>query len=96
MINGKLNRDEAVKLVGEDVVKAAENESCEPTNRVGYNGSCQGDELIEWMSSAEGVDGDGNDVQLQVYFYTNQEQEKTAEEDGWDFITWEIEGYEVV
>lgn len=92
---GNLTREEAVAIIGEEAVAAAERENCEPTGRVGYNGKCQGDDLIEWSSSAAGLDRDGNECSVRVYLYTNRAEEDAAEEFGWDAIRWRIAGYEI-
>jgi len=89
MTKGNLTREQAVELVGEAAVSAAENCNCDITGRVGYNGACQGDELTEWRASASGVE---------VYYYTTNEEDKVmAENDGdGSSIDWTVAGYEVV
>ena len=93
---GNLNRKQAVAIIGEDVVSSAEGENCEPTGRVGYNGACQGDELTEWSASADGVDKDGTECSVRIYYYTTESDAKLAEETGdWGSVNWKIAGYEV-
>lgn len=97
MLKGNLSREQAVAIVGQAVVEAVEKENCEPTNRVGYNGECQGNESTEWAASVRCVDADGNDATLIAYYYTTNEQDKTIAETGdGGSISWEIEGFEVV
>lgn len=92
---GSLTREQAVSIVGEDAVKSVERENCEPTGRVGFNGECQGDALIEWCAVTSAKTEDGDEVTLSVYYYTDRGDEKKANEAGWDCISWEISGYEV-
>lgn len=92
---GNLTREEAVAIIGEEAVAAAERENCEPTGRVGYNGACQGDELIEWSACEAGVDRDGNECHVLVYYYTTRADEEAAIESGWDAASWKIAGYEI-
>lgn len=95
---GNLNREQAVEIIGEQVVAAAESANCEPTNRVGYNGACQGDVLCEWSASASGADTAGVDCTVVAYYYTTNEQDETmAAQDGdGAAIDWVISGYEIV
>lgn len=98
MQKGKLTREQAVEMVGEANVDRVESENCEPTNRMGYNGTCQGDDLCEWSASVKVVDKDGDDCRLVAYYYTTNEQDKAmadADGDG-SAITWEIAGFEIV
>lgn len=96
-MKGNLTREQAVAIVGETAVDAVESEDCEPTNRVGYNGACQGNDLTEWSASTRCQDTDGNNVTLVAYYYTTNAQDKVIAETGdAGFINWEIEGFEVV
>jgi len=92
---GKLTRSAAIDKAGLDLVIAAESDNCEPTNRCGYNGSCQDDALIEWRGSASGADTAGEDITVEVYYYTDEDQEAAAKASGWDCISWDIAGYEI-
>jgi hypothetical protein len=95
MKKGNLTREQAVAIVGEAAVAAAEAESCEQTNRVGYNGACQGDAEIEWSASASAKDQDGTDCTVTAYYYTSQEEIDAAGDD-LSNVDWVIAGYEVV
>lgn len=95
---GTMTRAQAIQEAGLAAVEAVERENCEPTNRVGYNGSCQGDDLIEWSASVPYTDKDGDDATLIMYYYTDDEDEKFATEtDDWGGVDWDdkIAGYEV-
>ena len=89
-----LNREQAIKIVGLDAIKRVEAENCEPTNRVGYNGACQGDELTEWSASAQ----DKNGNMLIAYYYTsNEDDQLMADCDGdGSLINWTVSGYEII
>lgn len=96
---GNIDRDQAIALVGKAAVDAVERKNCEPTNRVGYNGSCQGDDLTEWSASIACQDRDGDDCTLVIYYYTDQDDEDYAKETGdWGGIDWgdKIAGYEII
>lgn len=95
MKKGNLTRAEAVAIVGEEAVDKAEAANCEPTNRVGYNGAIQGDELIEWSGSASAEDKNGIACTVTAYYYTTQEEVDAAGDD-LSNVAWEIAGYEVV
>ena len=95
MQKGNLSREEAVAIVGETAVSKAESANCEPTNRVGYNGACQGDDLIEWSASASAEDKDGTDCTVTAYYYTSQDEIDAAGDD-LSNVDWKISGYEVV
>lgn len=92
MEKGNLTREQAISEVGEAAVKAVEAKNCEPTNRVGYNGACQGDDFCEWSASVR-----VGDAVLTAYYYTtNAEDEAMAAQDGdGSAIDWEIAGYEI-
>ena len=92
MKKGTLSREQAVKLSGLAAVEAVDKENCEPTNRVGYNGSLQRDEETECSASVTCPAGT-----LTVYYYTTVEQDdEMAEHDGdGSCINWEIAGYEI-
>ena len=94
MKKGTLTREQAIEIVGIDAVAKVEDESCDYTNRVGYNGSCQGDEEVEFADSVKAEDKDGNDVHLIAYYY--QDAEKVDAEESLDGLVWTIHGYEVV
>lgn len=95
MQKGNLTREQAVAIVGEAAVSKAEATNCEPTNRVGYNGACQGDAEIEWSGSASVEDKDGTDCTVTAYYYTSQEEINEAGDD-LSNVNWTIAGYEVV
>lgn len=95
MQKGNLTREQAVSIVGEAAVLKAESSNCEPTGRVGYNGACQGDDLIEWEGSVAAEDKDGTECIVAVYYYTTQEEIDEAGDD-LSNVDWVIAGYEVV
>lgn len=98
MKKGNLTREQVVAILGEQVVDTVERKNCEPTNRVGYNGECQGDDLCEWSAAVVCKDNDGLDVVLTAYYYTTNEDDRIMSENDGDgsCINWEIEGFEIV
>lgn len=93
MMKGQLTRAEAIKLAGIIAVDKVEALNCEPTNRVGYNGACQDDDLTEWSAS---VTLDNGDV-LTAYYYTDNDEDEAmgnADGDG-SVIDWIIAGYDI-
>lgn len=95
MKKGNLTREQAIELVGIKAVEAAEAKGCEPTNRVGYNGAMQGDDLIEWSSGASCEDKAGSECSVIAYYYTSQEEVDAAGDD-LSNVDWVIAGYEVI
>lgn len=95
---GGLTREQAIRWVGRDAVDAVAREICEPTNRVGYNGSCQGDDLTEWSASVACTNIHGDNVTLIMYYYTTADDEAyAAKTDDWGGIDWDerAAGYEI-
>lgn len=99
-----MNREQAIALCGLRAVDAVEAISCEPTNRVGYNGSCQGDDEVEFSASVK-IDDDGDGTYpdnlpvggcaLVAYYY--QLADEVDECDGdLGTLNWRVAGYEVV
>lgn len=95
MQKGNLSRAQAIEIVGAAAVDGVESKACEPTNRVGYNGSCQGDDLIEWSAGVSAEDKDGTPCTLVAYYYTTQD-EVDAQGDDLGNVDWVIAGYEIV
>jgi len=93
---GNLTREQAVAIVGNAAVDAVDAKGCEPTNRVGYNGACQGDELTEWSATVDAPEADGIPRWLVAYYYTSAADAHAAEAAGdWGTVRFEIAGYEV-
>lgn len=93
MRKGNLSREQAIAIVGEDAVEKVEQENCDFTGRVGYNGSCQGDAEVEFSASVGAEDKEGNDVHLVAYYYQDAD---AVDENELDCLDWKIYGYEVV
>lgn len=98
MKHGKLTREEAVTLAGEEAVSKVEKINCEPTSRL----QCDGDPDTEWAASIQIKDPEGyyegdNARTLTAYYYTTPEDMKMLEEADGDgsAINWEIHGYEI-
>lgn len=98
MMKGNKSRDEVIAIVGIETVEKAERGPYVMTNRVGYNGACQGDELIEWYAALPCKDNDGCDCTLEVYCYmTDQENEQSIIDDGlWCLHHRNIHSYEII
>lgn len=93
MKKGTLTRDQAIEIVGADAVAKVDQENCDFTNRVGYNGSCQGDNEVEFSASVRAEDRDGNDVLLIAYYYHDAE---AVDGNELDCLELKIRGYEVI
>lgn len=93
MKKGNLTREQAIELVGLAAVETVETESCDFTNRVGYNGACQGDDEVEFKASVSCDDKDGDEVSLVAYYYQDADDVK---ENDLDCLDWRVEGYEVI
>ena len=91
----RLNREQAIAAVGNELVESLDFANCEPTGRVGFNGKCQGDAQIEWSASVSFKDADGFNCHLVAYYYTTEDDELYAAESGWDSINWVIDGYTI-
>ena len=88
----KITRGQAIAIVGLEAVERVEAANCEPTNRVGVNGACQGDSLTEWSASAK-----VGDLHLTAYYYTTNEQDEhmaACDGDGAS-IDWTVDHYTV-
>lgn len=93
MKKGTLTREQAIEIVGEDAVAKVDQKNCDFTNRVGYNGTCQGDDEVEFSASVSAEDKDGNDASLIAYYYQGAE---AVDGNELDCLDWEIRGYEVI
>lgn len=92
MEKGVLNRDEAIEIVGLAAVEKVESKNAEFTNRVGYNGSVQGDDTVEFSAGVSCTDKDGTDCTLVAYYYQDADDVDAA----LSTLDWTIAGYEVV
>jgi hypothetical protein len=69
-------RAEAVEIVGEALVAKAERENAEYTNRVGANGNCQRDDIVEFSAFAKDQE---NTLRL-IYHIDADEHDEYAED----------------
>jgi len=95
MKKGKLNREKAIEIAGVSAASAVAKANCDFTNRVGYNGSVQGDAQVEFSAAVSCTDKDGQDCTLIAYYYQDADDVDAAGDD-LSNLDWEIEGYEVV
>ena len=95
MKKGNLTREQAIEIVGLAAVEKIDVEECDFTNRVGFNGNCQGDDEVEFKASVSCEDKDGNDVSLVAYYYQDADAVDEAGDD-LGALGWKIEGYEVI
>lgn len=93
MRKGNFTREQAVEIVGEGAVAKVEAESCDFTNRVGFNGSVQGDDEVEFSASVSSEDKSGDDVTLIAYYYQDASD---VDAHDLDYLDWQVEGFEVV
>lgn len=94
MRHGKLTRQQAIEIAGEEIVNKLDSINCEPTSRL----QTDGDDSTEWSASIWFDSADEACTRtLIAYYYTTPEQnEIMAENDGdGSSIDWEIEGYEI-
>lgn len=89
MRHGKLTREEAVAIVGEQAVQRVENAQCEFTNRV-QTGS---DKVVEFSAGVKCPDKTGEEVHLSVYYYYLQSEVDAVE--NLDQLDWKPAGYDV-
>lgn len=89
------NREQAIAQVGLANVEAVERVHCQPTNRVGFQGSCAGDDFIEWSASIR-IELQGFPLTLTVFYFTDAEDEAIAQAQGWDSVTFTPEAYDLV
>ena len=89
-----LTRDMAIEQAGVGLVEAVDAKNCEPTNRVGYNGACQGDALTEWSASVKLEDG----TILTAYYYTTNDQDEVMAANDGDgaSIDWTVDHYSLI
>ena len=95
----KLNRKQAIERCGQAAVDAVDADNCEPTNRVGFNGRCQGDALCEWSATVDAVDAvDGQPCKLTAYYYITAADEQAIDDADGDagVVDWVIDHYEIV
>lgn len=94
MRKGNLTREQAIELVGEAAVTKVDAENCDFTNRVGFNGSVQGDDEVEFSASVSCEDKGGYEVSLVAYYY--QDAKAVDATDDLGSLDWQVEGYEVI
>jgi hypothetical protein len=88
-----MTREQVEGLVGQEALIRLDGENCEPTNRLGYNGACQGDELTEWSASIKV----GSETLIAYYYTDNDEDALMADNDGdGSLINWTIAGYDII
>jgi len=90
--------DQATAIVGQSNIDAISRVNCEPTNRVGFNGACQDNELTEWAASLSCVDVHGEPAILIAYYYTTADEDQRMADAGGDgtVIDWTVDHYDVV
>ena len=81
-----IEKEEAVKIAGLELVTEAEEVNCEFTNRVTDGTEWMG--YVEFSASAE-----NETHRVTVYYYIDEEDMEGVEDLG--DLGWEIEGYEV-
>jgi len=96
MKKGTLTRKQAIEIVGAEAVANVEQIDCDFTNRVGYNGTCQGDAEVEFSASTRAEDAEGREVSLVAYYYQDADAVDENDLDCLDCLDWVIEGYEII
>lgn len=88
-----MTREELITIVGEGSVAVLETMNCEPTSRA-YDRKLLGD---EWVAYLDVLDLNGEPCTIEVYYYTNKEDDAIAEESGdWGMVTFTPHHYEIV
>lgn len=95
MRKGNLTREQAMEIVGDAAVLKVDDKSCDFTNRVGYNGSVQGDDEVEFSAATPCEAQDGTEVVLVAYYYQTATDVDGADGD-LGSLDWKIEGYEII
>ncbi len=91
MTHGKLNREQAIEIMGAELVIKLDSENCDYTNRA----QTDGDDSVEFSASLKGIaKGDTERRTLIAYYY--QSLEAVQENEGLGNLDWEISGYEIV
>jgi len=93
MRHGRLTRDEAIAVVGEEAISKLEGTNCEPTSRL----QTDGDDSVEWSAYIRTPDKSGERVTVEAYYYLTPEQMAAMAEQSGDgsAVDWVIEGYEI-
>lgn len=89
IVKGRLTREQAVAIAGEEVVTKIENDNCDYTNRLLHD-NCM---LVEFSASATFVDKDGCERVLVAYYYQWESDLEGCDDHG--SLDWEVEGWEV-
>ena len=89
MRHGKLTREQAIKIAGQEVVEQLDHENCDFTGRL----QTDGDESVEFAASVEYFNSDNERCTLIAYYY--QMPEDLVGKEDLDQLDWEIEGYEI-
>ena len=93
MRKGRLNREQAVSLIGIAAVNVVESKNCEPTSRL----QTDGDDDTEWSASVTIICADGLPGSLTAYYYLTPEQmQQMSDADGdGSAVDWKIHGYDI-
>lgn len=83
-----MTREQAIAEIGIDAVARLERINCEPTNRVGHNGNCQGDDDVEY--SAEITLEDGRTATAYCYVAADDHDDEDIDID-WDIYSYIVE-----
>lgn len=91
---GHRSRDQIVAIVGEEAAIALESVYCEPTGRMGFRGTHNGDEVCEWRAAIRCTMPSGMRYRIEAYYYTYLDEQEQGEVDHYGY--WYISGYELV
>jgi hypothetical protein len=97
MLHGKLTREQAIEIAGQQVVELVERENCEPTSRC--DDELKLSEVEEFASMVTFLDEDENTRTLALYYYPTRIDLANAHDhdDDLSVIDWEVRlrGFEV-
>lgn len=87
-----LTRSQAIEIAGQEAVEELEGFKCEPTGNMSHQ--FEMDNVVEFRSSIECEDKDGNEIVLSAYYYPDADY--VDNEYRYDCIDWKIEHYEIM
>ena len=89
MRKGNLTREQAIEMVGLELVEKVESMNCDFTNRI----QTDGDTAVEFSAGINFIDKDGYRRTLTAYYYQDPRDLDATDDLG--SLDWEVSGYEI-